>query len=399
MNIGVIGTGKMGSAIFRLLASRPYHITVLAIDEAEARASENKCLKWLKRSLRRGRMSEDAFQQKKASLIFTHKLEGLASAEIVIEAIFEDYDEKVDLFRNLESVVAKNAVIVTNTSSLSIEQLARQLEYKDRFCGLHFFHPVMVINLVEIIRSTVSSENLVHFLLGFCKDIGKRAITVNDSPGSMINQILVYYYVEALYILEEGRALPSNVDALARKFFYIGPCESMDVIGIDFFVEALNQIMDCFFNSAVEPDKTIFDIREGYFVPYLLDRLISEKRLGKKVSRGIYLYDKDKPMDDVLEFYFNPAYGRSPETNKQTKELIANRLLYSVFSGCLYCLEKGLSTLEEIDLGIKEVLLMKDGPITMMQQIGRVKLREEFDFLTQHASPRFQQNSLDFLFS
>jgi 3-hydroxyacyl-CoA dehydrogenase len=170
----------------------------------------------------------------------------------------------------------------------------------------------------------------------------------------------------------------------------------MDVIGIDFFVNALNQIEDWFFDSAAEPNKTIFDVREGYFTPYLLDKLISEKRLGKKVARGIYLYNKDKPLDDVPDFYLNPAYGQPSVANKKTEELIANRLLYSVFSGCLYCIEKGLSTLEEMDLGIKEVLLMKAGPFTMMQQVGRVKLKENFDFLDQHVSTRFQQKSLDF---
>lgn len=397
MNIGIIGWGKMGSAIFRLLASKPYHITVLAIDEAEARASEKKCLKWLKRSLRRGAMSEDEFQQKKASLIFTSKIEDLATADLVIEAIFEGYDEKVDLFRELESVVAKNTVLATNTSSLSIEQLAKQLKYKDRFCGLHFFYPVMVINLAEIIRSADTSENLVNFLLDFCKDIGKQAIVVYDSPGSMINLILVHYYVEALYILEEGQALPSQVDELAKKFFYIGPCESMDVIGIDFFVDALNGIMDWFFDAHVAPNKKISDIRQGYFLPYLFGRLISENRLGKKVSKGIYLYKKDKPCDDVPEFYINPAHARISENGAMNDELIANRLLYSIFTGCLYCQEKGLSTLKEVDLGIKEVLLMENGPFEMMQQIGGHKLRENFDFLAQDVGQRFKYNSFDFL--
>jgi 3-hydroxyacyl-CoA dehydrogenase len=134
-------------------------------------------------------------------------------------------------------------------------------------------------------------------------------------------------------------------------------------------------------------------------MPYLFDRLISEKRLGKKVRKGIYLYDKNKPMDDVPEFYFNPAYGRPPDIKKNSEELIGNRLLYSVFSGCLYCMEKGLSSSEEMDLGIKEVLIMKDGPFSMMQRIGKVKLKKNFDFLAQHASTRFQQNSLDFALS
>ena len=397
MNIGIIGFGKMGSAIFRLLADKPYNITVLAIDEAEARDGEAKWLKGLKRSLRRGTITEDEFQGRTESLKFTHQVEDLASTEIVIEAIFEDYNKKVAIIRKLESVVKKNTVLVTNTSSISIERISKALKYKDRFCGLHFFHPVMLINLVEIIRSPDTPDKLINLLIDFCKDIGRQAIVVRDPPGSTINLILLHYYLEALYLLEEGQALPSKIDALAKKFFYVGPCESLDVIGIDFFLEALAGILDWFLDPQKEHSKTITDVREVYHMPDLPDQLISAGRLGKKVSKGIYIYEKDKPFDDVLEFYINAARYRSSEDNQILDELIENRLLYSVFNGCLYAIEKGLSTLKEVDIGVKEALLMKDGPFTMMQRIGKHKLIEIFETLAQNVGKRFRQNSFDFL--
>ena len=397
MNIGIIGFGKMGSAIFRLLANKPYNITVLALDEAEAKVSEKKCVKWVKRSLRKGMMRQDDFQEETGTLKFTCRLEDLASTQVIIEAIFEDYDEKGALFNKLESVVDKNTLILTNTSSLSVEQLSRGIKHKDRFCGLHFFYPVMLINLIEIIRCAHTSSEVVKFLLDFCKDIGKQAIIVRDSPGSMINTILFHYYIEALYILEEVLALPSRIDSIAQKIFYIGPCESMDVIGIDFFVKMHTRIIDWLFASQTKPNKTISDIRAGYYSPYLFNKLISEKRFGKKVSKGIYLYNKDVPSDDKLDFYRNPAYGQVSEDRENIDELIESRLLYSIFSGSIYCLERKLSTLEEVDLGIKEVLLMKDGPFTIMKRIGEDKLREKFNFLAHQAGKRFQHTRFQFL--
>jgi 3-hydroxybutyryl-CoA dehydrogenase len=396
MNIAIIGFGKMASAIFKLLASNPYNITVLAIDESEARGGETKCLKGLKRSLRRGTITEDDFKKKKETLRFTHRVEDLASAEVVIEAIFEDYDEKVAIFRKLESVIDSSAILLTNTSSISIEQLAKALNYSGRFCGLHFFHPVMLINLVEIIRWADTPDELVEFLLDFCKTFGRNPIVAYDSPGSMINLILVHYFVEALYLLEEGQALPSKIDALAKKFFYIGPCESLDVIGIDFFIKALAGIMGMFSKSQAESSKTNAGVRDGFHIPYLFDRLISKNRLGKKVSQGIYLYDKDKPLDDMIEFYMRPTNDRPPKANEKLEKLVETRLLYSIFNGSLYCLQKGLSTLREIDLGVKEVLLMKEGPFTMMQRLGKQKLKENFDFLAQNTGRRFKYSSFDF---
>ena len=398
MNIGIIGTGKMGLAIFRLLAAKHYKITVLAIDEAEARASEKKCIKWLNRSLRRKKISDDDVKKKKESLRFTHHIEDLSSSAMVIEAIFEDYDEKANLFRRLESVVDRKTVLVTNTSSLSIEQLAGQLKHRDRFCGLHFFYPVVIIKLIEIIRSTDTSDHLVGFLLEFCKDIDMRAIVVNDAPGSMVNFVLAHYYVEALYILEEGRALPSEIDAVAKKYFYIGPCESLDVIGIDFFVAALTNIMGEFLGTGSDGNPTISGIREGYYLPYLFDRLVAEKRVGKKAAMGIYLYQRDKALDDVPEFYINPerkgAIGNTPSTD----DILERRLLYSVYNGSLYCLKQKMSTLREVDTGIKEVLLMEEGPCTMMRRIGKDALVENFGLLAQHVGRRFTNNQFDFLF-
>lgn len=405
MNIGIIGYGKMGSGIFRLLSSKPHNITVVARSEEKANQYENRFFKALERSFKRGALAEEEFSRQKESLKFTHRMEDLASAELVTEAAVEDYQEKVEIFRKLESVVDKNTLLVTNTSSISIKNLAQALDHRHRFCGLHFFYPVMLVDLVEIIRSPDTPIDLVDFLKDFCQRIGKKPIVVYDAPGSVINAILAYCYAEALYILEEGLALPSKVDELAKRSFYIGPCESMDVIGIDFFIGALENAATPGSISPIrwtehpqtELSSAVTGGREGFFVPHLFRKLISENRLGKKVSKGIYVYERDKPVDDRPEFYVDPARFDLSEQMRDLEDLVHKRLLYAIFNGSLYSLKRGMSSMEELDLGVKEVLHMKAGPFMTMREIGAQKLREEFDFLTQNVGKRFRQTTYEFL--
>lgn len=405
MNIGLIGYGKMGSAIFKLLANKPHNITVFNRSEEKAKDREEKFFKGLERSLKRGAISEEVFSKQKDSVKFIHRWEDLATANIVIETATESYEEKVDILHKVESVVDKNAVLVTNTSSNSIKALSEELRYKERFCGFHFFYPVLIINLVEIIKWKDDQTELVSFLKDFCNQIGKKSIVVMDQPASVINSILSCSSVEALYILEEGLALPSAIDEISRRFFYIGPCESMDVIGIDFFLGALKRAatpgsavpINWENPSSAELSETDTGGREGYHVPKLFWRLISENRLGKKVSKGLYLYQGERPVDDLPEFYIDPDQRFPFIETKERNELIAKRILYSMFGGSVYCLQKGWVSLEDLDVGMKEVLHMKEGPFTMMRMIGQKKVKEDFDFLTQNVGGRFRQTNFDFL--
>lgn len=406
MNIGIIGYGKMGSAIFRLLANKPHDLIVLIRDEEKTRFNERRFFKRLERSLKRGTLEKDEFLKKKESLRFTHRLEDLASAEIVIEATPENYEGKVNVFNKLEEVVDKSAVIVTNTSSIPIQDLVQNLKYRDRFCGLHFFHPVPLIGLVEIIKWADTPDNLIQYLRDFCKPIGRQAIVVNDAPGSAINAILAYYYVEAAYILEEGLALPSKIDELAKRFFYIGPCESMDVIGLDFFTEALERAATRRNSLPRHPGEDSHHKLSrpetagtaGNDIPYLFRKLISQNRLGKQVSGGIYIYQKERPVDDTHEFYMNLDRVRTiPDNAHERDELISKRLLYSIFNGSMDSLQRAISSVEELDLGMKEVLLMKEGPFTMMKAIDEKELIQNFAFLSQNIGKRFKQTNFEFL--
>jgi 3-hydroxyacyl-CoA dehydrogenase len=407
MIIGIVGYGKMGSGIFKLISRESDVIYVLMRSEDKAKECERRFLKTLERSVKRGTLTEDEFLRKKQSLSFTHRWEDLESAELVIETVVEAEKVKTGVFRTLEGVVGRNTVLVSNTSSISIEKLAGVLKHRDRFCGLHFFYPVMLIDLVEIIRWKSTPNEVIDYLKAFCRSIGKKPIVVVDGPGSVISAALVNCYIETLYILEEGLALPSEVDKLAKRLFYIGPCESMDVLGIDFLIEAIERVAApgsrAYRGWRGRPQREILEEdaggREGFFVPYLFGKLTSEGRLGRKVSKGIYLYERERPLDDKQAFYVNPECFSPCRNTRECQDLIAKRLLYSVFNGALYSLKRGMSSIEELDLGLKEALQMKAGPFSMMKTIGEERLREDFSLLTRNVGKRFGQTEFDFLHS
>ena len=400
MNVAVVGAGKMGAEIFRLLTRCPLDVTLYARRTESAREHARKHLKDLRRSVRRGTMTEADAAARQVAVRVTDRLADLASADLVIEAIAEDLEQKSALFRDLENVIRPDTALLTNTSSLSIEALAAGLRRPERFCGLHFFHPVLLIALAEIITWNGVSDALVETVMDFCRRISKIPMRVVDGPGSIVNSVLANYYTEAFYILEDGQALPSKIDALAARFCSFGPCESADVVGLDLFITGLQNAteMGAFFQTK-PPDSASRALtteecagRSGFYVPYLFPVLMQARRFGRKTSAGLYLYEGDQPIDDDLSFYADPSRPLAQE-DRQTDELLAKRLLYAVFNGVLYCLHASSASKEDLDLGMKEVLLMQKGPFGLMRQLGVEQVRADFDLLAETVGERFRHEN------
>lgn len=397
VNIGIVGSGKMGSGIFNLLSSFPVEITVCSRSKENACLMEQRFFKKTRRSLRRGTIAENEFEKKINSVKFTDQWENLANCDLIIETTVESPEIKRNAFNRLKNVVGKDTILTTNTSSLSITKMAQETGLGNRLCGLHFFHPVPLVDLVEIIVTGETPTKTVATLKEFCKKIGRTSIIVKDSPGSLINMILSHLYFEALFILEEGLALPSRVDNLARKHFYIGPCESLDSIGIDFFVKALKN-MASLDNRLFDNDDLPAVIKHaendlgGNINPYfpdLLKKLISENRLGKKVNQGIYLYDGGKMMDDHTNYYLNPSnllHRKGIDDKKKTEEIISERLLFSIFSGVLRAQETNAASCRDIDLGVKQILQMCNGPFELMRRLGKETVNEGLENLSIRAN-------------
>jgi len=383
MKIGIIGYGKMGKTIFQLLCSEDLEVTTLVTSKDKSDQYNLQQRVRLQRGLRRGLFNEDRFAARLAAQKFTHNLEDLNDRDLVIESIPEDLDAKTRLYGMLEKTVSRESVISSNTSSLSINALARSLEHPDRFCGFHFFHPIPLTSIVEIIRWDGVSPRTLDALCQLSRSLGRTPLLVKDGPGSIINAILACELCEALYILEQGLASPSEIDKIAGRFFRIGPCESLDIIGIAFFAEVFER------TTIVRP--------EGIVTPSLIFKLIEDGRRGRDWGKGIFLTADQNSRDEASGYYFNPHQGHSLRTAGRGTETIATRLLFALLCGALFVLERGLASADAVDLGVRDILGMKDGPIALMKAMGKERLRKELISLAATVGPRFDPALADVL--
>jgi len=379
-----VGSGKMGGSIFRALLHRSHDLVLCGTSAERVGEEQKKVKRSLRRSVRRGELTDEDAQARLGRLCFTSHLQQAAGADLVVEAVPEAMELKMRIFRDLESIVSPECLLTTNTSCLSIGQMAGHLRLPHRFCGLHFFHPVMLIPLVEIITASGTSPDVVQSLETFCRDLGKQPVTVRDAPGSAINRVLAHYYLEALYMLEEGVALPSRIDAVARRHCYLGPCESLDALGLDFFASAL----EISASGGPGADGGNSDAH-GLRAPRLLPMLLARNRLGKRTCRGVYVYDGDRALDDEPDVYAQPGDAAAGEA---TSEEIEKRLIYAVCCGALHMIDRSVATREALDAGVRDVLLMKQGPFTLMGQLGAQAVRAELEQLADRLGPRFAQS-------
>lgn len=379
--VGIVGYGKMGRGIFSLFKETDAEVTVLDLDPAAMDDNNRRLEKRLRRAARSGMLSQSDLASRLASLRFTTSWEDLRAYDLVIETVTEDYQTKIDVLRKAERMCGAEAVITSNTSSLSINRMAENLQDPARFCGFHFFHPIQLTTVVEIITSKHTAPQAVDFLRQVSARIGRTPLAVKDLAGSCINVALSCLTCEALYILEQGLALPSQIDAVAGRFARIGPCESLDVVGIPFFTDVLARMLEVF----------PFDL----VVPELCHKLIRDGRFGKHVSRGIYLYREDRPTDDALEYYLNPSQSHTPSDLRSDEVRLYERLLFPIYYSVLYLTQMGLGELSDFCLGIKDLIGLKIDPMDQMRKLGSHGLREVFDRMQRELGPRYDSSPLE----
>ena len=385
MKIGIIGYGKMGRSIFNLVCETPMHVTVLGRDSTAMRREFERCEKRLRRAgsgVVDGADGSDALSR----VQFTTSYHDLRECGLVIETVSEDFETKVEVLRAAEAMIPSETPLVTNTSSLSITSLAQHVQNPTRFCGLHFFHPVRLTTVVEIVTAPHTSRQVVDFLQQVARDIGRTPVVVKDLVGSCVNVPLILYCCEAMYMLEQGIALPSGIDDLvARRIARIGPCETIDAAGVPFCMELLRRTFD-----ALGLDQN---------VPEVSQRLIRDGRLGRYSGGGVYLYRAGQPIDDTREYYLNPAQTHSPRGASTDAEEPYERLLFSIYHALLTLAQKELADLRHLCVGTRDVLGLKLDPLVEMRRLGSTGLREAFDRLRYNVGARFESAPLQRIMS
>lgn len=368
--IGIIGYGKMGSEIFSYLLPYALDIILYSKNLDKLAHAEKKYSRFQKRLLKRG---VHDFSNSKC----VDNLSYLYDCNIIIENIKEDFAAKVELFKKLSKNIHPDTILTSNTSSLSLKSLSESGNLSNNFCGMHFFYPVKLINLIEIIKAPRTSLKTINTLQSFAEFINKEHIVVEDAPASVINCVLSFYYIEAIYLLQEGNVLPSTIDEVAKRYFYIGPCESLDVIGLDFFSNSLSRV-------ALTSRIVNFTNNEIWNKPVLLYSLLEQGRTGKNSGAGIYHYDDAVNKEDEIQFY-----KKTKNLQAISEDEIASRLFYAIINGALVATNANLCDDNAVDTGIKNVLFMDQGPITYMRSQGMSVIENNLSKLARKCGQRF----------
>ncbi len=279
--IGVVGCGLMGSGIAEVCARAGLDVMVREIDEGAAEAGRTKVVKSLDRGLISGKMTEQERDEAVAHLSFTTDLADFADRDLVIEAVVEDQDMKIDIFRQLDRhVESSDAILASNTSSIPIMKLGIATGRPDHVIGIHFFNPVPVLKLVELVPSLMTAPETQERANSFASNVlDKRVILSKDRAGFVVNALLIPYLLSAIRMLESGFASPEDIDSgmIEGCGHPMGPLALTDLIGLDTTIA----VAESLYAEFKEP---------LYAPPPLLSRMVEAGLLGRKAQRGFYEY-------------------------------------------------------------------------------------------------------------
>lgn len=283
--VGVAGCGLMGSGIAEVAARAGCDVVVREIDDGALDAGRGRVEKSLGRAVAKGKLETAARDETLGRIRFTTSLDELAGAELVIEAIVESLDAKNELFGQLDGACGPETIFASNTSSLTVTEMAAATSRPDRFVGLHFFNPVPVMKLVEVVRTIVTSQETFDAAFAFAKRVGKVPIAAKDNSGFVVNLLLVPYMLDAIRQLERGVATVEDIDkGMTLGCGYpMGPFTLCDFVGID----TLHLISEIMYEEYRE---------ERYAPPPLLKRLVSMGRFGRKTGKGFYDWTPEGPV-------------------------------------------------------------------------------------------------------
>jgi 3-hydroxybutyryl-CoA dehydrogenase len=277
--VGVLGCGLMGSGIAQVSAAAGYKTIVREVDDIALNKGIGRIRKFLDDGVAKGKVAAEARDATLANLTGATTFDALKDCDLIIEAIVENLEEKRQTYASLEKIIKSETILLSNTSSLCITELAAATTRPDRFGGLHFFNPVPLMKLVEVIRALTTSDATYQTVFAFAASLGKEPITAPDRPGFIVNRLLVPYLLDAIRSYENGLGTIEDIDKGMKLGcgYPMGPFTLLDFVGLD----TTYYIANIMFEEFREPQ---------YAPPPLLKRMVLAGRLGKKSGVGFYEY-------------------------------------------------------------------------------------------------------------
>ncbi len=283
--VGVVGCGLMGHGITQICAQAGWDVVVREVSEEKLDAGIGKIEKQLARAVEKGRMEQADADAVRARITGTLDYADLAECDLVIEAMTEDLDGKLAMWRELDSIVKEDAHFATNTSSLAVADQAAATGRPERFLGLHFFNPAQVMPLLEVVRADETADEASELGFGLGEKLGKTTVAARDNRGFIVNRLLVPYMLDAIRGYEEGIGSVSDIDTgmMAGASHPMGPLTLADFVGLD----TLSSIAEIMFASYGE---------QRFAPPETLQKLVDAGHFGRKTGRGFYDYSGEKPV-------------------------------------------------------------------------------------------------------
>ena len=279
-NVSVIGAGAMGSGIAQLAATNGYHVILVDITEEILKKAKVSIDKNLDRFfVAKSKLSnEEAKNILSRILLTTNRDEAIKDVQIVIEAVFEDMALKQDLLFDLDKKCEKNVILASNTSSLSITDMAKKATNQERIVGMHFFNPAPVMKLIELIKGKKTSDEILESSKKFALSLNKTVVTVNDSPGFITTRLIYVLCNEAINMKQEGIASTEDIDTAVKLAFNfpMGPLELSDLVGNDIYLHIGEYLKE--------------KLGDNYNPSPLLIKMVSDNLIGRKTKRGFYNY-------------------------------------------------------------------------------------------------------------
>ena len=345
--VGVIGAGAMGSGIAQVAATYGHNVLILDQDASALERASASIEKNLARGVDKNRLSASEADDIKSRVIHAHSYDALREAGLIIEAIVENLEIKRDLFESLDKIVKPDAILATNTSSLSVTAIARGSTRPERVLGIHFFNPPTVLPLVEIVPGLATLPEVTDKAQQLVDAWGKKTVVASDTPGFIVNRIARPFYGEALRIYEEGIADMATIDWAMKEIggFRMGPFELMDFIGNDVNFAATKSVYEATFHDA-------------RFRPTLTQqRLFDAGFLGRKTGRGYYDYSAGASI---------PEPNRDPELG----QLIFRRILSMLINQAADALYLRIASAHDIDLAMTLGVNYPKGLLAWADELG-----------------------------
>jgi 3-hydroxybutyryl-CoA dehydrogenase len=278
--VGVVGLGTMGAGIAQLCVEAGVDTVGREVTPELGEKARDRIAHFLTRKAEKGQLAQAERDGALERLQLTTELAELGGCDLVIEAIVEELDAKRELFAALEEIAGPDAVLATNTSALSVTEIAAATNHRERVVGMHFFNPAPLLPLVEIVRTKDASEEAYETAYAFAERLGKTPIRCHDTPGFVVNRVLIPLLNDCVRVLDEARITPEDLDTGMKKGagWPMGPCELLDLVGIDIHVHASEALHEALREPRMAPPPRLLEMAEA-------------GRLGRKSGRGFFAYD------------------------------------------------------------------------------------------------------------